>query len=438
MLPKLKTAIPGPRSRTLAARLRQVESRNVTFLSPEFPVFWERGEGAAIWDVDGNRFLDLTSGFGVATGGFSPAWLSPTLASQARRLSHGMGDVHPTELKVELCEALVRLTFGRWQAGPARVILGSAGFEAVEAALKTAFLATGRPRILAFEGGYHGLGLGATAVTGWDLFRSPFRPQLHDLADFIPYPRTAADLPTVEAAARAALAAGGIGAILVEPAQGRGGDVFPPPGFLALLRRLADESGTLLIFDEIYTGFFRTGTWWACEHQGVVPDLICLAKALTGALPVSACVGRASVMDAWPESSGEALHTSTFLGAPLGMAAALAALRHWESFDAAAAVRAREAAWCRALAPLQELPGVRAIRGRGLMWGIELKDPGAAAALMAPALRQGLIVLGGGPHGNVLSLSPSLAVGDAETAWAGQTLLQIIRSSPCSSSSPSS
>lgn len=435
MLPELKTPVPGPRSLALAARLRAVESRNVTFISPEFPVFWERGAGASIWDVDGNRFLDLTSGFGVATAGFSPRGLGEALAAQAGSLSHGMGDVHPTALKVELCEALVRLTFERWQAGPARVILGSAGFEAVEAALKTAFLATGRPRVLAFEGGYHGLGFGAAAVTGWEMFRSPFRPQLQDLADFFPYPRTAADLPALEAAARAALSAGGIGAILAEPAQGRGGDVFPPPGFLALLRRLADESGALLIFDEIYTGFFRTGTWWACEHEGVVPDLICLGKALTGALPVSACVGRAAAMDAWPESTGEALHTSTFLGAPLGMAAALAALRHWESFDAAAAVRAREAAWCRALAPLQGAPGVRAIRGRGLMWGIELEHPGAAAALMAPALRTGLVVLGGGPQGNVLSLSPSLAVGDAETAWAGQALLQLLRSSPESSSS---
>lgn len=428
MLPELHTPVPGPRSRALAVRLREVESRNVTFLSPEFPVFWERGQGANIWDADGNRFLDLTSGFGVATAGYGPPGLGEALAEQAGRLSHGMGDVHPTELKVELCEALVRLTYGRWGQGPARVILGSSGFEAVEAALKTAFLATARPRVLAFEGGYHGLGFGATAVTGWELFRGPFRPQLKDLAVFIPYPRTPANLPQVEAAARAALAAGDIGAILVEPAQGRGGDVFPPAGFLRLLRELADEAKAVLIFDEIYTGFFRTGRWWACDHEGVVPDVICLGKALTGALPVSACVGRAAVMDAWPESTGEALHTSTFLGAPLGMAAALAALRHWESFDAAAAVAAREAAWCRALAPLLGVPGVRALRGRGLMWGIELETPGAAAALMAPALRAGLIVLGGGPRGDVLSLSPSLAVSEEEALWVGQTLRTLIAS----------
>lgn len=422
MLPELKTEVPGPRSRALAQRLRAVESRNVTFIAPDFPVFWERGQGANIWDVDGNRYVDLTSGFGVAAAGYSPPWLRDALVTQADRLTHGMGDVHPTSLKVELCEALARVTFGRWGAGAARVVLGSAGFEAVEAALKTAYLATGRSRVLAFEGGYHGLGFGAVAVTGWERFRSPFRPQLADLARFIPYPRRAEELPVVEAAAREVLGAGDVGAILVEPAQGRGGDIFPPPGFLTMLRRLADEHGAVLIFDEIYTGFFRTGRWWACEHEGVVPDMICLGKALTGALPVSACVGRATVMDAWPPSDGEALHTSTFLGAPLGMAAAMASLRYWESMDAEQVVREREAGWCRALAPLEGRRGVREIRGRGLMWGIELEAPGAAAALMAPALREGWIILGGGPDGRVLSLSPSVAVTEEEAEQAGQVI----------------
>jgi 4-aminobutyrate aminotransferase-like enzyme len=427
MLPRLITEVPGPESRALARRLRAHESRNVTFVSPGFPVFWQRGEGANIRDVDGNIFLDLTSGFGVATAGYSPTWLGEAVAAQVAVLSHGMGDVHPTVLKVELCAALSRLTFQRWGTGPGKVILGSAGFEAVEAALKTAFLATKKPRVLAFEGGYHGLGFGALSVTGWEAFRSPFRPQLRDLASFIPYPRTVDALARVESAARAALAAGDIGAILVEPAQGRGGEVFPPKGFLALLRRLAEESGALLVYDEIYSGFFRTGTWWACEHEGVPPDLVCMGKAMTGALPVSACVGRAEVMEAWPESEGEAWHTSTFLGAPLGMAAALASLRHWESFDAAAAVREQEGWWCHALGPLQGQRGVREVRGRGLMWGVELEKAGAAAALMEPALREGLIVLGGGPEGNVLSITPPLAMTEAEVEWAGETLGRLLR-----------
>lgn len=426
MLPDLKTAVPGPRSRELALRLRRHECRNTTFVAPDFPVFWERASGANVWDADGNCYLDLTSGFGVATLGFSPDWLPGALAAQAGRLSHAMGDVHPTGLKVELCEALSRLTFERWGVGPGKTILGSSGFEAVEAALKTALLATGRPRVLAFEGGYHGLGFGAAAVTGLEFFRAPFRTQLKDLATFAPYPRSPADLPRVEAAVREALQAGGIGAILVEPVQGRGGEILPPPGFLGLLRRLADEVGALLIYDEIYTGFHRTGPLWACELDNVPPDLICIGKGLTGCLPVSACVGRAAVMEAWPESTGEALHTSTFLGAPLGLAAALASLRAWEAFDARAAVEERESWWCAALAPLEGRPGVRHIRGRGLLWGIELDVPGRAGALMPQALREGMIVLGGGPEGNVLSLTPSLALTQEETAWVGRALERML------------
>jgi len=426
MLPDIKTPIPGPRSLELAARLRRHESRNVTYLGDHFPVFWERAEGATVWDVDGNRFLDLTSGFGVATAGYSRPGVARALGEQAAELSHGMGDVHPTELKVRVCEALSRVTFERWGLGHGKVILGNSGFEAVEAAVKTACLATKRARLIAFQGGYHGLGLGALAVTGLEDFRSPFRTQLADLAEFVPFPRRPDELPGIIRQVEALARRGDMGAILVEPIQGRGGEIVPPPGFLEGLRRVATKHGLLLIFDEIYTGLYRTGKLWACEHEKVYPDLICTGKALTGCLPVSACVGRAEVMDAWPVSSGEALHTSTFLGSPLGMRAVLEALDYWEEPGREAEVHDAEAVWCMALSPLQECPAVREIRGRGLLWGIELARKGAAGPLMERGLAEGLILLGGGPQGDVLTLSPSLVMAPEQISWTGKTLGKLL------------
>jgi 4-aminobutyrate aminotransferase-like enzyme len=155
MLPHLLTAIPGPRSLALAEKLRRHESRNVTFLANDFPVFWERAEGVNVWDADGNRFLDLTSAFGVSGLGHSNAGVRAALVAQAGELLHAMGDVHPTELKAELCARLSALTFERWGAGDGKVVLSSSGSDAVETALKTALLRTGKAGVIAFTGGYH-------------------------------------------------------------------------------------------------------------------------------------------------------------------------------------------------------------------------------------------------------------------------------------------
>ncbi len=161
MLPQIITQIPGPRSRNLAQRLRAVESQNVTFLSEEFPVFWERASGVNIWDVDGNRFLDLSSAFGVANLGHCAEPIRIALEKQLSQLWHAMGDVHPSRIKVELCEMLSKVTFERWGMGSAKTILCNSGSESIEAALKTALLYNGKPGVLSFVGAYHGLGYGA-------------------------------------------------------------------------------------------------------------------------------------------------------------------------------------------------------------------------------------------------------------------------------------
>ncbi|MDD5349195.1 MAG: aspartate aminotransferase family protein [Chthoniobacteraceae bacterium] len=435
MLPELHTPVPGPRSLAAAEKLRRYESRNITYLDAEFPVFWQRAEGVNVWDVDGNRFLDWTSAFGVAGLGHTAPAVREALVAQAGALLHGMGDVHPTPLKADLCERLSALTFERWGAGSGKTILGNSGFEAVEAALKTALLYSGKPGVLAFRGAYHGLGYGALEVAGTPFFREPFRPQLKEFATLLPYPSGPSSAGTgdfpeaaagwedrLEAEIDAALRAHPIGAILVEPIQGRGGEIVPPRGFLPLLRRVCDERGLLLVADEIYTGFNRTGALFACEHSGVVPDVICLGKGLTSGFPLSACVGRAEVMDAWPLSAGEALHTSTFLGNPLGCAMALASLK--AHADPALAARVRERGE-RLKAALRTLPSahVTDVRGTGLLVAAEFDLDGEAVnGLVKQALRDGLIFLQSGPAGNVLAFTPPFAIADEEIAFTVERL----------------
>jgi 4-aminobutyrate aminotransferase-like enzyme len=463
MLPELRTAVPGPRSLALAARLRRTESRHVTMVGEQWPVFWERAAGVNVWDADGNRFLDFTSGFGVAGLGHSSAPVREALTGQAGRLLHAMGDVHPAEAKVELCEALAELTFGRWGAGRGKVILGNSGSDAIEAALKTAMLHSGKPGVLVFEGAYHGLGYGALEVSALEFFRAPFAAQLGRFAVSVPYPycyrcplghggacaRDGGEFPDCSSGCleelhrriRDVLRRREIGAILVEPVQGRGGDIVPPRDFLRLLRRLCDEEKILLVADEIYTGFNRTGLLFACDHSGVVPDLICLGKALTSGFPLSACVGRAGVMDAWPESSGEALHTSTFLGNPLGCAMALASLREHAKPETAGKVRAAGRHLRAALGQISS-PRLGQVRGVGLLIGAEVvagdgsPDPATAARCVTAALHEGLLLLSGGRHGNVLSLAPPFDLAPEESAFLAGKLAGIFGEIPLASGDP--
>jgi 4-aminobutyrate aminotransferase-like enzyme len=385
-----------------------------------------------VQDADGRRYLDLTAAFGVANAGHANARVVAALRRQAGRLLHAMGDVHPHALKAELCRELSRVTFERWQPrARGKTILCNAGFEAVEAALKTATLATGRTRVIAFEGAYHGLGYGALNTTHRDHFRSPFRRQLAEFAEFAPFPQSRRELARCERRVRTLLRTRRFGAVLVEPMQARGGIRIPPPGFLRMLRRLCDAHGALLIADEIYTGFGRTGKWFACEHEGVEPDLICLGKALTGGFPLSACVGRADLMDAaWPRSEGEAIHTSTFLGHPVGCAMALAQIGEIRRLKLPQRAARLGKSFGRLLAKVK-VPGSRfqvSVRGSGLMWGVELTRPDGSPATtesiaIAKALLQsGFIVLPEGAHGNVIGFTPPLIITIAQLTRAARAV----------------
>jgi len=398
----MSTSVPGPRSRALGTRLAQVESRNVTCLAPTSPIFWDRAEGSNVWDVDGNRFVDLGAAFGVANAGHAHPRVVRAIEKQAHQLLHGMGDVHPPAVKVELLEALV----ARFPGGAdARAILGSSGSDAVESALKTALMATGKAGVVAFEGAYHGLALGALDTTWRRDFRDPFAGRLPRATHFAPF----GDIEAVQRLGRQD--GDSIGAVLVEPIQGRGGERVAPDGFLSGLRDLCQQRGWLLILDEVYTGFGRTGRWFACEHEGVVPDLLCVGKGLASGMPISACLGLEQVMDAWPVSDGEALHTQTFIGHPAGCAAALATLS--VIAEEGLVERAAESG-AFALERLKRLlgqhPSVKDIRGRGLMIGVECTTPRHAAQCCAQALSQGVILLPSGDDGRVLSITPPLGI----------------------------
>jgi 4-aminobutyrate aminotransferase-like enzyme len=400
--PEIRTPVPGPRSRALAARLAEVESRNVTCLQPTPPIFWERAFAANIWDVDGNRYVDLGSGFGVTAVGHAHPRVVEAVQDQAERLLHAMGDVYPADVKVELLEALASLYPG---GVPARAVLGSSGSDAVEAALKTALLATGQPGVVAFEGAYHGLGLGSLDVTWRPYFREPFARRLPGASAFARY----GDADDVRRAARRCRVP--VGAVLVEPIQGRGGERIPPDGFLAELRGVCDDEGWLLIADEIYTGFGRTGRRFACEHEGVIPDLLCVGKGLASGMPISACLGRAEVMDAWPVCDGDALHTQTFLGHPPSCAAALASLAVLEEEKLAArSAELGEVALERLRRRLDGQRGVVDLRGRGLLLAVECDAAERADAACARALGRGVIAGVSGDDGRVISLTPPLSI----------------------------
>jgi 4-aminobutyrate aminotransferase-like enzyme len=290
----------------------------VLFTEPDgsWPIVWERAKGVHVWDAEGKKYLDLTAAFGVAAAGHANPNVVKAGQKQMAKLLHAMGDVHPHALKAQLAQKLSEITFERWTNSPAiqqtqnskfktgKTIFSNSGFEAVESALKTAMLATKKTASSRSPARITDSATARSTSRTEHFFRSPFQSQLREFGHFAPFPKKFSDLAAVEFQVRHFFRRERIGAILVEPVQARGGINVPPKEFLPLLRKLCDEHGALLILDEIYTGFGRTGKWFACEHSQTIPDLICLGKALTGGFPLSACVGRADLMDAaWPAST---------------------------------------------------------------------------------------------------------------------------------------
>ncbi len=420
---RLRTEVPGPRSRALLDRGRAALPAG---LGSALPVFVEAAGGGVLVDVDGNSFIDLGSGIAVTTVGNAAPAVAGRAAAQLRQFTHTCFLVNPYESYVEVCE---RLNAVAPVPGEARTALFNTGSEAVENAVKVARAATGRPAVVAFDHAYHGRTLLTMSLTAknrpYKQGFGPFATEVYRAPMAYPY-RWPSGPDNCAAEAADALAelvdrqigADNVAAVLIEPIQGEGGFVVPAPGFLPRVARLCRERGIVLIADEVQSGIARTGAWFACEHEGVEPDLITTAKGLGGGLPIAAVTGRAELMDAVPAGG----LGGTFSGNPVACAAALGVFDEIENHGLLA--RARELGQTM-LTALHELRAdhdvVGDVRGRGAMVAIELVAGGGdttpAAELTGRIARrcheQGVLVLTAGSYGNVLRLLPPLSISDA-------------------------
>lgn len=409
----VRTEIPGPRSRELMDRRRTAIPAGV---GTTLGVFVARAGGGVVEDVDGNRLIDFASGISVTNVGNSAPRVVAAVSEQVGRFTHTCFQVTPYLGYVEVCEQLNRLTPGTHEK---RTFLMNSGAEAVENAVKVARYATGRSGVVAFDHGFHGRTLLGMSMTGkampYKQGFGPFAPEVYRAPYSDPFRGTGNLAETLDVL-ETTVGATSIACVVVEPIAGEGGFVVPEPGWLAGLAEWCRANGVVFVADEIQSGFGRTGAWFACEHEGVVPDVITTAKSLGGGLPIAGVTGRADLMDkVHPGGLG-----GTFGGNPLACAAALATI---ETMEAEGLVERAQKIGAVMLGRLQAMAASHALvgdaRGRGAMVGIELVGPdgttpdkAATARVAAACHAQGLLVLTAGTYGNVLRLLPPLVIPD--------------------------
>ncbi|GAA0739758.1 4-aminobutyrate--2-oxoglutarate transaminase [Dactylosporangium roseum] len=419
---RVVTAIPGPRSQELQARRLATVSAGV---GTGLPVYVERAGGGILVDVDGNQLIDFGSGIAVTTVGASNPRVVEAVQRQVRDFTHTCFMVTPYEEYLAVCEKLARLTPGDHDK---RSALFNSGAEAVENAVKIARVYTGRSAVVTFDHAYHGRTNLTMALTAKSMpYKQgfgPFAGEVYRAPMAYPYRwRGAADDVAREAfeafAGQVHTQVGeqNVAAVVIEPIQGEGGFIVPPAGWLQLIADWCHKHGALLVADEIQTGFCRTGDWFACDHEGVVPDLITTAKGIAGGLPLAAVTGRADVMNAvHPGGLG-----GTFGGNPVACVAALAAIETMEAEDLPARARAIEELFTTRLRRLAEsFDVIGDVRGRGAMLAIEFvrgggdttPNPELTAAVNQHCHREGLVTLTAGTYGNVLRFLPPLSISD--------------------------
>lgn len=323
-------------------------------------------------------------------------------------LLQGLADVHAHRLRPRLARELARLA----PVFDPQVFFAVSGSDAIEVAIKTALMATGRSGVLAFKPAYHGLSLGALQMTSREAFRQPFAAHFHSHGQRLPFGCSTETLDRwFERNPDTAC-------VIFEPVVGREGVLVPPHGWLAHLRDLCDERGVLLVADEVFTGFGRTGFWFACQGDDVEPDLLCCGKALGGGLPIAAVVGSRKIMASW-KNEGEALHTGTFVAHPVACAAALATLGVLKSERLIQRAARLGRNVFRVIESWPErFRSVVEVRGRGLFWGVELQDSSVAHQLTRTVAERGLVALAGGPEGRVLQLVPPLVITESQLTLA--------------------
>jgi 4-aminobutyrate aminotransferase len=434
-LPHLVTSLPGPKAERIVDLDSEVVSPSYT---RDYPLVAKTGRGALVEDVDGNVFLDFAAGIAVVAAGHCHPQVVAAIQKQAGELIHMSGTDFYYPNLVELAEKLASITPGR---EPKRVYFGNSGAEAIEAAIKLAKYHTKRDKLVAFHGAFHGRTIGALSLTASrsvqrkgfgtllaGVFHTPFpdtyrgtygiRPE-HASEDCLSYLENELFRRRVDPEE--------VAGIFVEPIQGEGGYLPAPPEFLQGLERICRKYGILLVVDEVQCGMGRTGQWWACEHAGIEPDILCTAKGIASGMPLSAVVARAQVMN-WKPGA----HASTFGGNPVCIAASLATIRLLEEEYISNAKRVGDFI----LRKISDWPEkhkiVGDIRGRGLMIGIEFvrdqktkeKAPELRNEIVHQAFYKGLLVLGSGD--TTLRLCPPLLIDEEQADFAIHTLDELI------------
>lgn len=413
--------LPGPLARRVIDEDQKLISPSYTRC---YPLVVKRGLGSWIEDVDGNTFLDFTAGIAVNSTGHCHPEVVQAIQDQCARLIHMSG----TDFYYEQMPALAkRLSAIAPMPGPHRIYYGNSGAEAVECALKLARYHTGRQHIISFFGAFHGRTMGALSLTGSKVQQKRRFAPLVPGVTHVPYPyayRAGADEETLclacaryieEKLFKTILPPEEVAAIILEPIQGEGGYVVAPHSFLREVRRICDEHGILLIDDEVQSGVGRTGKWWAIEHSGVEPDIVCIAKGIASGMPLGVCMSRAEIMDWVPGS-----HASTFGGNPVSLAAAVATLSIIEREGMRNAAELGTAMLRRLKVWVEKYACVGDVRGRGLMIAIELvrskqtREPAheLRERVIELAFQRGLLLLGCGE--NSIRICPSLLLREDE------------------------
>jgi len=435
-LPHLATALPGPKAKKVVERDHGVVSPSYT---RDYPLVARTGRGALVDDVDGNTFLDFAAGIAVVATGHCHPQVVAAIQKQAAELIHMSCTDFYYEGMVTFAEKLAAIAPGKT---PKRVYFGNSGTEAIETAMKLARYHTKRDKFVAFHGCFHGRTMGSLSLTASKAVQRKHFGSLLGGVFHAPYPNTYRGAYGVrpENAAADALAylenelfkrlcdPSDIAAIFVEPIQGEGGYLAAPAEFLQGLERICRKHGIMLVADEVQSGMGRTGKWWAMDHAGVEPDILCTAKGIASGMPLCAVIAKADVMD-WKPGA----HASTFGGNPVSIAAGLATLDVLESGALANAARMGDYIFRQTDEWRERHKTVGDIRGKGLMIGIEFvrdqktkeKAPAIREQVIQAAYRKGLLVLGAGE--NSLRLCPPLIIDEEQADFALQTLDACIR-----------
>jgi 4-aminobutyrate aminotransferase len=435
-LPKLNMALPGPNA-------RRIVEDDARWVSPsytrDYPLVAKRGYGAMVEDVDGNVFLDFAAGIAVCATGHCHPDVVAAVQKQAAELLHMSGTDFYYEGMPKLASKLSAIAPGE---EPKRVYFGNSGAEAVEAAIKLAKYHTRRDKIIAFEGAFHGRTMGALSLTASKATQRKGFGTLISGVFHMPYPDTYRGMYGKGAETVVADCLGylenelfkrrvdpeEVAGIFIEPIQGEGGYMPAPVEFLKGLQAICRKYGIMLVADEVQSGMGRTGKWWASDHAGIEPDIICTAKGIASGMPLSAVIARESVMN-WKPGA----HASTFGGNPVCIAASLATIELLESKYIKNAERVGEYIMKRTADWTQKLKNVGNVRGRGLMIGIELvkdqktkeKAPELRNRIIDAAYHKGLLILGSGE--NTVRFCPPLMIDEEQAEFAVKTLEDLLK-----------